>query len=145
MESSSKTFLVNISEEDAMCNVCNNIMLEPKILSCGHRICEYCVNVMIATDLKLCCPYCRAPFSIQCNTDSMLKNIISQITVELECSKKIKASDIKQHVSSCLKCLKNEYEKTKNLCEMLLIRKKKHIERDREDVSQMFYGVLPPS
>jgi hypothetical protein len=138
---SKKIFNVDISEDDILCKICCDVMIDPKLLTCGHRICDYCLNTMIASDLRLCCPYCRKAFPANCSTDIVLKNIISQITIELVCGKKLKVSDIFKHSMTCLECLKLEYEKNKKLCDTMMKRKRTYINTP-PPVSEMSYTVL---
>ena len=124
--------LLNISEDDFTCKLCMDLMLKPKILHCGHRICDFCVNYMIASEMKLSCPYCRESIEYTPKTDLFQKKIIEQIENKVTCGEKVLGSLYDQHKKKCLECLHNEYEKSEQLTALFLTNKSKKEEKIRQ-------------
>lgn len=120
-----KVFQLELSEDDFTCKICSEIMLDPKVLPCAHRLCEYCINSMIASESKLNCPYCRQTFSFDFRTDIFLKDIINQMKIDLPCGNKLPGKNVESHRITCLECLKSEFTKIKNTHDTLLEKRKK--------------------
>ena len=50
---------VEASEKE--CSVCNEPFTEPKLLPCGHLLCQHCVLSWLHKQKDASCPLCRCP------------------------------------------------------------------------------------
>lgn len=100
------THEVSIRLFDLTCVICKEIMLEPRILPCAHRLCSICLQSLISSsndDKK--CPTCRSPFKNSPPIDTFIRSIIEQIPIKVHCGREILFSNIDLHRKTCLPCL----------------------------------------
>jgi len=117
---------VSISEDDLLCKICNEYILDPKLLPCAHRICGTCLVLLMANDSDLLCPYCRKGFHPDVKTDFLLRSIIEQIEIKMQCETKIVGKDANAHINDCKICLSYDHDKLKHITKLFVHNYKKN-------------------
>jgi hypothetical protein len=75
--------------DEVNCCICLDIMVQPKVLSCGHTTCSKCVNKLINTkyisflryEKYIKCPICRSESDLTRPDNIALKNIINCLKI----------------------------------------------------------------
>lgn len=98
-------FEFKIHKELLNCPVCREIMIDPKLLSCSHRVCGNCLSCMSKSE----CPICRKPF-YETHSDLLVKEITANIKLKRECGISLNSIEFESHKDNCLPCIKSEYE-----------------------------------
>ena len=78
---------------DTECSICHEPFTEPKLIPCGHLLCQKCVVSWLKSQHDAQCPLCRAPIvdpqqqgscSVEEIVDSFPTDIVMKAEVELE-------------------------------------------------------------
>jgi hypothetical protein len=81
-----------------ICSVCDNKMVDPRILPCGKSVCHKCVDVIADTDKKrIKCHNCGKIHEIP--DDGFAKNLSLQELLEFE------QKEVLVHIEKCLKSI----------------------------------------
>ncbi|OXA61147.1 uncharacterized protein LOC110844037 isoform X2 [Folsomia candida] len=65
-------------ETEFNCSICNDIYIDPAVLSCGHTYCSYCINRALAIDCL--CPVCRTGYNFNPPSKNIeMRNFINKI------------------------------------------------------------------
>jgi hypothetical protein len=131
-------------ESILICNVCENKMVDPRLLPCGKSVCHKCVDLLVDTDKqKIKCQNCAKTHEIP--DDGFSKNLALQKLLEFEAKEVLQSNHVvnfkkfleildktKQSIQSTLECgdatIRNHCEKVRN--EMQLAIEQAHAKLD---------------
>jgi paraquat-inducible protein B len=117
-------------ESILICNVCENKMVDPRLLPCGMSVCHKCVDLLVDTDKqKIKCQNCAKTHEIP--DDGFSKNLALQKRLEFEAKEVLQSNHVvnfkkfleildktKQSIQSTLECgdatIRNHCEKVRN-------------------------------
>tara|TARA_B100000530_G_C15821757_1_gene433817 strand:+ start:492 stop:893 length:402 start_codon:yes stop_codon:yes gene_type:complete len=102
MNTPSRKLLDNLT-----CCICLELYTNPKILACGHLLCEPCTN-LININNSLICPICRKPTfdTFLLPSDYSITNIIDDLPNKYKHRKKLKKS---KSAPNILTLIENKY------------------------------------
>lgn len=96
-----------IDTKDFECVVCKNVMYNPYILSCSHRLCYDCIIHLSleSKSISMSCPTCRKPFySNNISKDTFMINLMKNMEIDSPCEKKVLYKNLETHQKSCVEC-----------------------------------------
>lgn len=101
---------VSINTSDLKCPVCTEIMIEPLLYPCSHRVCKSCTKEMFySSAIAKRCPICRVGVSERVleNVDTFMSNITRQAPITMACGKVMTMEEYDNHEKTCLTCSQN--------------------------------------
>jgi hypothetical protein len=108
---------VYISMDDLTCPVCYEIMIEPILYPCAHRVCRRCTKEMFLTpSADKQCPKCRARVNekILKNVDTFVANITRQAPIKMPCGNTMTMEEYENHEKDCLTCCREALRREKD-------------------------------
>ena len=92
-----------------ICKICENKMVDPRLLPCGKSVCHRCVDLIVDTDKKrIKCQNCAKTHEIP--EEGFLKNKALQKLLEIE-TKEDSRSNLIEEFKKVLEILKAEKQK----------------------------------
>ncbi len=122
---------IKLMEQHLSCNICYNLLREPKDLDCPHMFCLQCLQKWVKKDDVVECPECRRVTIlpqgglVNLKTNLRLKNMIEEYSKSVETQKTVSLCSYhvgeKQHffcvtcgVAVCRDCLVLKHERPKH-------------------------------
>ena len=111
-----KLVSIQIDVNDLNCPICLQLIRNPRLLHCGHRICNYCYlqSCSNSKTKMITCGICkRESQKTNINLDTFFENIIQNIEYKFPCGQSVLIKNTEKHNLECLVCLKEEFLKLK--------------------------------
>lgn len=107
---------VNIKLTELTCPCCQEIMIEPVLYPCAHRVCKECTKHILfdmSSTNRSKCPICRVPITEQVlsNVDIFMAEIAKQAPIQVPCGKVMSTNEYTEHMKSCNTCCYEAFKK----------------------------------
>jgi hypothetical protein len=132
-----------------ICKICENKMVDPRILPCGKSVCHRCVDILADTNKKrIKCQYCAKIHEIPDN--GFLKNLALQELLEFEAKEVLQSSHVeelkkildklnstKQSIESTLECgdatIRNHCDKVRDEMQLAIEQAREKLDEFHKD------------
>ena len=107
---------INDIKDQYTCLICQNIYTNPiKIVTCGHNMCNDCINSFTSTQKNLSCPLCRNPFTkSDIIPDQNLNIEMSNKYVKCDCGQMMPLNQYSLHSDNCAVIINKMKDEVKN-------------------------------
>jgi hypothetical protein len=115
-----------------ICKICDNKMVDPRLLPCGKSVCHQCVDIIADTDKKrIKCQNCAKIHEIP--DEGFLKNLALQELLECE-AKEVSRSNLIEEFKKILDTLNSTKESIETILECGDVKIRDHCDKVRNDM-----------